>query len=189
MRRMTLSLVLTLGTLTLSLGTAHAQRPDFSGPQKEGMKKLAFWVGEWEGSGWSMHGPGTREEFTVHESVQSKLGGILLLVQGLGKQKDPATGKETVGHDALAVVTFDPKTGKYSFRHYTMQGMSGEAELVITEKNMQWGLKGEGQPFQLRFTIEVQGDTWHEIGKFSQDGQNWMQTMEMTLKRVGAGAQ
>ena len=188
MRRTTLSLALLLGMLSFSLGPARAQRPDFSGPQKEAMQKLAFWVGEWEGSGWSMHGPGTRQEFTVHESVQPKLGGILLLVQGLGKSKDPASGKETVGHDALALVSFDTKAGKYRFRHYTMQGTSGDDELVITEKNMQWGMKVEGQPFQLRFTIEVQGDTWHEIGEFSQDGQNWMQTMEMTLKRVGAPA-
>lgn len=170
--------------ITIALGGgAWAQRPDQSGPQREAMQKLTYWVGEWEGSGWSMRGPGQRTEFTVHESVQSKLGGVVLLVQGLGKGKD-AAGAETVGHDALAVVSFDPKAAAYRFRHYTMQGTSGEADLVITDKGMQWELVGEGQAFRMRFHIEIQGDTWHEYGEFSRDGQTWMRTMEMTLQRV-----
>ena len=179
MRRLAIASAL---LFTFVCGSAWAQRPDNSGPQREAMKKLAFWVGEWEGSGWSMSGPGARAEFTVHESVQAKLGGVVFLVQGIGKSKD-ASGAETVGHDALAVISFDPKTTTYRFRHYTMQGTSGEADLVMTEKDMQWELKGENQAFTMRFHIEIQGDTWHEYGEFSRDGQNWTRTMEMTLQR------
>ena len=180
------AVVCVLSLMVLAVGSsAWAQRPDTSGPQREAMKKLDSWVGEWEGTGWSMRGPGQRSEFTVHESVQPKLGGLVLLVQGLGKGKDPATGAETVGHDALAVVSFDPKTSSYRFRHYTMQGASGEAELTLTDKGMQWELQGEGQTaFRMRFNIEIQGDTWHEYGEFSRDGQTWTRTMEMTLKRA-----
>lgn len=183
MRKSLLASALCL-TVVLVCGGAWAQRPDTSEPQREAMKKLDFWIGEWEGSGWSMRGPGQRAEFTVHESVQSKLGGVVLLVQGLGKGKETTTGAATIGHDALAVVSFDPKAAAYRFRHYTMQGTSGDADLVLTDKGMQWELVGEGQAFRMRFHIEIQGDTWHEYGEFSRDGQSWMRTMEMTLQRV-----
>jgi hypothetical protein len=184
MRARAIVAALVLSATAAVMSPAMAQRPDTSGPQKEAMQKIAHWIGEWEGTGWSMRGPGQKEEFSVTESVQPKLGGMLLLVQGLGKGKDPSTGAETVGHDALAVVSFDPKESKYRFRHYTMDGASGDDEIVLTEKGMNWELKTEGQPVRIRFTIEIQGDTWHEFGEFSRDGTTWARMMEMTLQRV-----
>lgn len=169
------------GLLPLAAG---AQPPDLSAPQREAMKKLAHWVGEWEGSGWAIRGPGSKSEFTVNESVQPKVGGLVLLVQGKGTSKDPATGEQIVGHDALGLVSYDAKAGKYTFRHYTMQGAQGEDELVLTEKGMIWELSSMPAPMRVRFTIEITGDTWVEYGEVTRDGTEWMRTMEMKLQRA-----
>ena len=82
MRAQTVGAALVMVAVAAVMSPSWAQRPDTSGPQREAMQKLAHWVGEWEGTGWSMRGPGQREEFTVSESVQPKLGGMLFLVQG-----------------------------------------------------------------------------------------------------------
>jgi hypothetical protein len=70
-----------------------------------------------------------------------------------------------------------------------MRGGSGEDELVLTAKGMQWELSSAPAPLRIRFLIEIEGDTWHEYGEASRDGEQWMRTMEMTLHRVkGSGA-
>ena len=182
-----LSLLTGVCTLTIlaALSTpAWSQRPDHSAAQKEAIAKLSHWFGEWKGAGWSMRGPEAREEFTVREIVQPKLGGVVVLVEGRGEGKVAGGDETVIGHDALAVVSFDPATQTYRFRHYTMQGGSGEDEMVLTETGMMWELKSGNLPFRMRFQIELDGDTWHEYGEMSRDGENWIRTMEMTLERV-----
>jgi hypothetical protein len=45
------------------------------------MKKLSYMVGQWHGSGW-VEQAGQRETFSGMETVQSKLNGLALLVEG-----------------------------------------------------------------------------------------------------------
>ena len=47
------------------------------------MKKLDFLVGEWKGEGWMEFVPGQRRTFRGTEVVQSKLGGLLVTIEGL----------------------------------------------------------------------------------------------------------
>jgi len=180
----TASVVLLTAFVTLVAPPASAQRQDPTPAQREAIQKLDNWFGEWEGSGWSQRGPQTREEFAVRESVQPKLGGVIVLIEGKGAAKAVEGGEGKVGHDALAVVSFDPESKTYRFHHYTMQGASGEDELVLTEKGMSWELKSANLPFRMRFLIEIDGDTWHEYGETSRDGERWTRNMEMTLKRI-----
>src|SRR5207248_1294846 len=51
----------------------------------DGMKKLDYLVGEWKGEGWIAFGGGERRTFTQSETIQPKLGGMLLQIEGLGK--------------------------------------------------------------------------------------------------------
>ena len=181
--RLLFGLLWLAGTSVLAT-PAWSQRPDASAAQKVAIEKLSHWFGEWQGSGWAMRGPEAREEFTVTEIVQPKLGGVIVLVEGRGEGKAPGSNEVVVGHDALAIVSYDAGSGTYGFRHYTMQGGSGEDELVLTEKGMAWELASAKLPFRMRFVIELDGDTWHEYGEMSRDGTNWTRTMEMTLKRI-----
>jgi hypothetical protein len=176
--------VFVLWGLTAVSAPVWSQPADHSAAQKAAIEKLSHWFGEWQGTGWSMRGPEAREEFTVTEVVQPKLGGVVVLVEGRGKGKVAGNEETVVGHDALAVLSFDPATKTYRFQHYTMQGGSGEDEMVLTDTGMMWELKSANLPFRMRFTIELDGDTWHEYGEMSRDGENWIRTMEMTLERV-----
>ena len=69
-----------------------AQAPNAA--QMDEMKKVSFLVGQWKGEGWIDFGQGQRR-FIESESVQSKLGGQVLLIEGLGKAS--ADGKDVSG--------------------------------------------------------------------------------------------
>src|SRR6185503_11866647 len=74
------------------------------------MKKLSFLVGQWKGEGWVEYGPGQCITVTSTESVQWRLGGEVLLIEGVGRNKMDASKAELTGHDAIALMFFDVKT-------------------------------------------------------------------------------
>lgn len=56
-------------------------------------------------------------------------------------------------------------------------------EPEISDTTFVWGFEVEGG--EVRYTITLGGDTWHEVGEFSPDGgKTWLPTLEMTLMRV-----
>ena len=172
-----------VGVLLQPPATASAQivRPPAS--QVEAMKKLGEWVGEWKGAGWAAAGLGERTEFTITESVQPKIQGSILLVEGLGKGQS-STGEEVVVHQALGVLSYDDPTGRYRFRTYDLRGGVIDTELRLVDGGMEWGFRNEERKADLRFTIRLDGDRWHEVGEVSVDGgETWYQMLEMTLER------
>lgn len=158
---------------------ASAQMPSPAAQITE-MKKLSYMAGQWKGSGWMEQRGGKRETFSGGETVQSKLNGLALLVEG--KFDSDVGGKQTTIHETLAVLSFDERSKTYRFRTYLANGITGDQEAKLIEGGWQWGFQFPGG--QVRYTIKVNNDEWHEVGEFSQDGQTWRQTFEMTLKRV-----
>ena len=176
------SLAITISALLCVSGGILAQGPPNPSAQREAMKKLDVWAGRWKGKGWAMTGPGQRRDFEINETIEKKLDGLLMLVQGLGTSKDDS-GKETVTHNALAVVSYDPDKKQYRFRHYTMKGGSGEDELKLTKEGYEWGFRnGEKGPL-IRFVIKLDANHWHETGEISFDGKAWQQFLDMSLER------
>jgi hypothetical protein len=152
-------------------------------PQVEGMKKLDFLAGEWKGEGWISFGPGKPHTFTQIETVQAKLGGILLVVEGLGKSTE--AGKEgTIVHNAFAVASYDDKAKQIRWHAYTADGRYVDTDLKpIQERVLQWSITSPGST--IRFTINLsEKDQWFETGEFSQDGKSWMKFFEMKLQRT-----
>lgn len=144
--------------------------------QRAEMKKLESMVGQWKGSGWIQQGA-TRETFTGMETVQRKIDGLALLVEGKFAN---AEGK--VIHETLAVLSFDTKNSKYNFRTYLASGRSGEYELKLLADSYEWGFQVPAGT--IRYTIKMTNDVWLEIGEFSKDGKSWMKFFEMKLERV-----
>lgn len=153
-----------------------AQAEDIAGKQRAEVKKLESMVGQWKGSGWIQQGS-KRETFTGTETVQRKIDGLALLVEG--KFASPE-GK--IIHETLAILAFNPKESKYRFRTYLANGMSGEHDFHLLDGSYQWGF--QNQMGTVRYTIKTDNDVWFEIGEFSRDGKTWMQIFEMTLNRV-----
>src|SRR3974377_2170985 len=73
-------------TLLCILPVALLAQAPASGQRAE-MKKLDWLVGQWKGGGWIQMAPQGRKEFTEAETVQSKLDGLVFLIDGQGKSK------------------------------------------------------------------------------------------------------
>jgi hypothetical protein len=145
--------------------------------QRTEMKKLDMMVGKWEGAGWMQRGPGAPETFKGGEVVQKKLDGLALLVEGKFLNKD---GK--VGHETLAVLSYDAAAKGYKFKTYLATGAGGNFDLKLIEGGWQWSIEYTGM--MTRFTAKFTSDTWLEIGEFSRDGgKTWVKNFEMTLKK------
>ncbi len=134
-------------------------------------------LGTWEGEGWSMMGPDKRATFKQTEHIEAKADGNVIAVEGTGR--DPKTGD--VSFEAFATAAID-HSGKVLWTAYN-SGNILNVELKTTDTSFQWHFDVEGG--QIRYTSQVEGDTWHETGEFSPDGgKTWVPTLEMTLKRT-----
>ncbi len=167
-------------TVLLAFAVGAQAPPDaqVAATQKQAMAKLGFLTGKWKGQGWIATGPGEPHRFTQTEDVQSKLGGTLVLIEGLGNEE----GATRVVHQALAVVSYDDAKTSYRFHAYSWPGRYVESEAEVTEKSLQWG--SVSGPANVRFRIVVnEKGQWHETGETSMDGKTWRQFFEMLLDR------
>jgi hypothetical protein len=172
-----LSVVLFLLTLHTPLS---AQAPNTA--QMDQMKKVSFLVGQWKGEGWIDFGQGQRR-FTETESVQSKLGGEVLLIEGLGKTNVDGKETGTTVHNAIALVTYDDKAKTFRFQAHQAGGRSVDSEARVTEGALEWGFTDE-RAGTFRFKIRLNdAGKWFEIGEGSRDGKTWHKFFEMTLQR------
>lgn len=148
------------------------------------MRKLDWMVGEWKGDASIQMGPGKPQQAVQTERVQSKLGGKVLIIEGLGKRKlEDGTAGEVV-HDALAVISWDEKAKKYRFDAWTAREGYVEAWLEAGENGRcAWGFDTP-QGAKIRYTLS-HDDTgqWREIGEYSRDGNQYTKFFEMTLQK------
>ena len=165
----------------------QAALPDAYPPaQIAAMKRIDFLVGKWRGNGWVMGYNGKRIPFTNNESVELRLGGLIAVVEGLGKSKDSATGEERITHNAFAVLSYDPQAKVYRWRTHTFHGGPGlDITADIGDKNFVWGFKMP-QVGDTRYTITLnEKGNWFEIGEMSRDGgKTWTKFLEMELEKV-----
>ena len=141
------------------------------------MSKLDFMVGSWEGSGWYRSPDGKISNFNQTEDVQSKLDGLVLVVEGNGSLENG----ENV-HNAFAMITYDEETKKYSFNSHLADGKSIVADGWFNGDDFEWGFELP-QGGSILYSINYENDTWKESGKYSPDGNQWYPFIEMTLKR------
>lgn len=168
----------------LLLLTISALAQNSTSAQLQEMKKLDFLIGEWQGEGWTEFIPGQRRTSPITEKVQSKLGGMILLIEGLGKTKIAGREEEVVVHHALGIVSYDAAAKRYRIKSYLVDGRSTEAEAEFVEAGFQWRFQTP-QGTSIRYTVKLteQGE-WFETGEMSQDGKSWRQFHEMTLQKV-----
>lgn len=144
--------------------------------QRAEVKKVESLVGQWKGGGWIQQGA-KRETFTGTETVQRKLDGLALLVEGRFTNPE---GK--VIHETLAILDFNEKDSKRRFRTYLASGRSGEYELKLLSDGYEWGF--QTSMGTIRYTIKTANDVWFETGEFSRDGKTWTKFFEMKLEKV-----
>ncbi len=142
------------------------------------MKKLDKLIGTWKGSGWYIAQGGKRETFTGAESVQTKIDGLAVLVEG--KHLNPE-GK--VIHETLAVLSYDETAKVYKFATYLAGGPTGIYDLKVVSEGYEWGFQTPNGG-TIKYLIKADASVWLETGEFSLDGKTWTKIFEMKLDRV-----
>ena len=148
------------------------------------MRKLDWLVGEWKGEATVQMGPGKPEHVVQTERVQSKVGGKVLMIEGLGKRKLEDGSVGDVVHDAMAILSWDEAKKNYRFSAYLSNRPQTEATLEVTgPTSAVWGM--ETPMGRMRYTLSLtEKGEWLEIGEFSRDGQQWTKFIEMRLQKV-----
>ena len=177
-RLLSWGLVLALWTVAAAVAAEEAPVTG-EDPGLEAMRAIGFMEGTWQGEGWMRFGPGEPETFTSRETVESRLDGRVLIVEGLHH----STSSGDVVHHALATISFDASNGKYRFDSHLASGRSGVHVGELVDGTFVWGMQIPDRG-RLRYTITIDGDSWHEIGEFSADGNEWHQNFQMDLVRV-----
>lgn len=167
----------------LAAAPAAGQQPS-PAAQLEAMKKLNFLIGKWEGESWTEFAPGQRLQSHGTETVQDKLGGLLVTMEGIHRRKAGEKNEGTVVHNAFGVATFDEKAKRYRFQAYTNRGTYVDAEAKIADGRFEWGFRVPNA-VEIRYVIKLNDKgQWFETGEMSRDGKTWRKFFEMTLDRV-----
>jgi hypothetical protein len=147
--------------------------------QRAALKKLDFLVGKWSGETRALRGPGEPLELIQTEEAQYKLGGLILIIEGIGKTK--ADGK--VALQALGIVSYDDEAGTYRMRAYN-DGRYLETDLKLSEngKEVTWGFAlGEIKSSSM-LRINEKGE-WTELTEIAIGSQPARKFMELTVRR------
>ncbi len=176
MRRVwAVALALTTASPAAAQMTSEAQ-PDVVAA----MSTLEMMVGEWSGTSTTRLGPDREQISQVREMVELRLGGEMLVVEGLGTMD--VEGESRVIHHAFGAVTYDDATDRYRMRSYRAGQGWVDAELDVEGSTVQWTLESPAGP--IRFTADfTEPDRWIETGELERGGQ-WVQFLRMELDRV-----
>jgi hypothetical protein len=141
--------------------------------------KLLAMAGRWKGSGWMML-PGGKSTFNSEETVEARLDGAALLIEGFHRSTDT----NVVVHHALAILAWDTFRNEYRFQSALVDGRTGSFPGKLEDARFVWAIEPPNAPWS-RFTISVDADRWIEDGEMSRDGgKTWMKFFEMRLTRV-----
>jgi hypothetical protein len=141
----------------------------------EAMKKFERLLGKWSGSG-TYYGNDGEREFVQTESVESKLEGLVYIVEGSGMT---LTGINV--HQAFATISYDPEAKVYRFRTHTLEGAGADTFITPTDTGFTWEVAGG----KVRYTATVTPDEWSETGERAL-GATWKKFIEFKLKRIGS---
>ena len=175
---------------TTAAQTAPAE-PAEEGPN--GIDRLDWLIGEWEGSGWTMTGPGQREAFTIRESVTPRLEGQVLVVDGAGRTAPVEGQQQRQVHEAFGVLSYDADKDQFFFRAFRARDGQGSGQIdpqieVRPDGSFDWAfeINAAGRTAITRYaTRQLDDGRWQEKGYISLDGgKTWAQFFEMTLRRV-----
>lgn len=162
----------------------EAATPISESAQREAMKPILWLVGDWEGEGWSRHGPGEPSTFTVHEHAETALGDRLIVVEGVGRAAGEGEAHGEIVHHAFGVLSWDGGRGDYRFSTYRADDTGVDARATVEDGVVTWGFDTPNGQVRYRFR-QMEDGAWRENGEFSPDqGATWMPFFEMTLHRV-----
>lgn len=170
--------------LCIALGASAQTPPPAPKPQAQidAMAKLAWLAGDWEGSA-TFNTPSGPRKARSSERVLVGAGGTALLIHGLHRELTAEGQVGEIAHDAMALLVFDEKSGKYRVSSQTKEGRGGHFEGRMEGETFQWFIPFPGG--HMRYDIRrSEAGEWVEQGNFCRDGSPCVPTLSMTLKRI-----
>ncbi|WP_425410261.1 hypothetical protein [Hyphococcus sp.] len=145
------------------------------------MEKLSWLEGEWRGDGWRM-GPDGKETFSVTETAEYVLDGMVLTLHGRGWSEDE-DGNEVEGHKAFGVMSYDAYAQRYHFDAFVKEGYQSRSTPQIGENDYRWSHTG-GPGVEMRYYARLNDEgQWIETGERCE-GDNCTQVFEMRLSKA-----
>jgi hypothetical protein len=146
--------------------------------QRSAMKKLSFLVGRWAGEARLLRGPGEPVELIQTEEAQYKLDGLILTVEGIGRQK--SDGKLAL--QALGIFSYEDQSGTYRMRAFN-DGRFLESEVTLLEegKSMTWGFVLGEIRTKSTLRINEQGE-WTELAEITIGSQRPKKLLELAVR-------
>jgi hypothetical protein len=153
---------------------------------REAMKPFLPAVGHWRGEGWTQMGPGEPQRSVSEETVEMRLDGLVLVIEGLHHAKLPDGSAGKVVHHALAIVSADSAdpAGGFRFSTFLADGRAADARGAWENGKFVWAPPAPPGR-QIRYVVDWSvADRWSEIGEMSTDGTTWTKFFEMNLTRT-----
>ncbi|HYP14434.1 MAG TPA: hypothetical protein VEQ63_10970 [Bryobacteraceae bacterium] len=169
-----LALILALSDVLIPFANAQG-RPDVSA-QKLAMEKIKFLAGTWTGEAIISLGEGKQMTISQTEDVQYRLDGLLMLIEGTGRDK---SGR--IIFNAVAAVSFDEKSGTYRIRAWN-SGNFVETEMKVAGMGFEWGFQQGPMTVVDRMVIDEQG-RWSETSEATLTDGRKLHTVKMMLTR------
>lgn len=164
-----------LAALALPLNAQERANPE---RQREAMKRLSFLVGQWHGEATLVVAGGVRRRLTQTEDVRFRLDGLVLLVEGTGR--DPETG--AIAFNALATIAFDTASGTYRFRAHN-DGNYLDTEMIVRENGVEWGYSRGPAVVTNVMKLDAEG-RWIEFTDVSVSGGPARRVTEIRVSRA-----
>lgn len=165
-------------SITLPHMTDRPRLPDLDA-QREALRKLDFLVGEWAGRASIARVPGAPTESLVQtESVQYKLDGLVLMIEGVGRAG--SEGRPIL--QALGLITYDDQRMVYKMRAFN-DGRILETDVKLSDdgKGLTWGfVLGEIRTNSV-LRINEKGD-WTELHEITFGSEPPKKLMEVTVR-------
>ena len=145
--------------------------------QRAALARLRAFDGTWRGPATVFMPDGHTIKLIQTERVGPMLGETVRAIEGRGHRDDGS-----VAFNALAVISFNPQSGKYNFRSYA-QGHEGDFPVDVKDGEFVWTI--QAGPAVIRYVASVKDGIWSEVGESSLQGQAPVKIFEMRLQRIG----
>ncbi len=180
MKKLILSLILMLTV------TSFAQQPDSSDCVGQ-LKKAAFLLGEWSGTGWIGFPDEEKEYFEQRYLIQSKLDGAMILIEGSIKFRGQKENEPDTTLKSLRTLAWYIDLNMFILRYFREDGVYEMAEAKFPDRDkMTWKSKNPQLGIiYCTITVDAENNLVQTGEVLECDGVSRIKIFKSVLKRVG----
>jgi hypothetical protein len=157
------------------------RKPDIEA-QRTAMKELGFLAGDWSGEATVLQETGQFAELAQTESVQFKLDGLLLVIEGVGRSKIDGTA----ALQAFGLISFDDETETYKMRAFNNgRWLETEVKLADSGSSISWGFELGAFKTATVLRINENGE-WTEHGELTIGDRPPQKMMDLKVRRLSS---